>query len=396
MLQAVGVALTAYREVLRTPSVGWLLGTSIVGRLPMAMESLAIVLLVAGPSGAYADAGFVVTALVAGTGLAGPLLGRAVDRWGRRPVLPTCAVCYAALMTVLATLPSDGALLPVVALAAGFFMPPMSASARSLWPVLLTGSARDAVYSVEATFQEVTYVVGPALVAGLSALAGPRAAVGACGVFALVGTVAFTLSPAVGTTPRRDTGTAASRWGIGVPPGMAALLVTVTLLIVALSMTELGVIADAGSHHDRGAAGLLLAVWSLGSGLGGLLSGGRATPERLPTLLLAAAVGIGVLALPLGLWGLGALLFVGGATIAPSLASLYGLAGRTAPEGRAAEAFGWLSTAAVVGGAAGASLGGATVEHLGPGTAYLLAAAAAACAALLAAARARRARRPRR
>ena len=52
--------------VLRVPGVGWLLGTSLLARLPVAMANLAIILRIATATGSYARAGAVTGAAVGG------------------------------------------------------------------------------------------------------------------------------------------------------------------------------------------------------------------------------------------------------------------------------------------------------------------------------------------
>ncbi|MGH9303826.1 MAG: MFS transporter, partial [Acidimicrobiales bacterium] len=79
------MAPAGYREVLRTPGVRFLLGTSLVARLPIAMVNLAIILRVAHGSGSYARAGAVTACYVLGTAVGTPVLGRVADTAGRRP-----------------------------------------------------------------------------------------------------------------------------------------------------------------------------------------------------------------------------------------------------------------------------------------------------------------------
>jgi predicted MFS family arabinose efflux permease len=136
---------------------------------------------------------------------------------------------------------------------------------------------------------------------------------------------------------------------------------------------------------SKGATGPLLAIWGLGSMLGGLLAA-RAAPADAARwiVLLLAALGIGDLALvPVSaLSGLAPLLLVAGAAIAPLLGIAYSVVERVTPGGGQTEAFAWLTTAIGVGIAGGSALAGALVDAGGPGAGFAAAAAAGlvACA----------------
>ena len=96
------------------------------------MTSLAVVLLVS-RHGAYSRAGLVIAVYVTGAGIAGPILGRLVDRASRTTVLPPVAAAEALLLCVLAELsPQDTAALLACALGAGLCTPPVTSSARAL------------------------------------------------------------------------------------------------------------------------------------------------------------------------------------------------------------------------------------------------------------------------
>jgi hypothetical protein len=71
------VSARKYYALLRRPHVAWLLASSLVGRLPAGMMSLALILRVTDSGGSYARAGLVSGAYVAGVAVSGPMLGRA-------------------------------------------------------------------------------------------------------------------------------------------------------------------------------------------------------------------------------------------------------------------------------------------------------------------------------
>ena len=79
--------LDQQRAVLSTPRVRPLVGASLLGRLPIGMAGLGIILLLRADGRSYALAGLVDGAYAVGVGLVQPLLGRAIDRLGPRGVL---------------------------------------------------------------------------------------------------------------------------------------------------------------------------------------------------------------------------------------------------------------------------------------------------------------------
>jgi MFS family permease len=107
--------------VLALPGVRPVLVAAFVGRLPIGMLSLSIVLRVSRETGSYATAGAVAATQALAGGIASPLLGRLIDRIGQTPVLVGCAVgfplCVAALIAVASTVDD---LLPLIAVAVPF------------------------------------------------------------------------------------------------------------------------------------------------------------------------------------------------------------------------------------------------------------------------------------
>src|SRR4051812_15621306 len=170
------MALARYRVALRTPGVARVLSTSLVARLPSGMSSLAIVLVVAQNQG-YGRAG--VAGGVSGlmTCISHPLLARLAVSLGPRAVLLVASVAYAGFLSALAAAPSTsyGAQL-ACCVGAGLTVPPVIAVVRGLWPRLSPPEEVQALYGLEATMQELTYIVGPTLVAVLAATAGASTA----------------------------------------------------------------------------------------------------------------------------------------------------------------------------------------------------------------------------
>lgn len=376
------MVLARYRAVLRTGGVGRLLWTSLLARMPNGMSALAILLLVTRDNG-YARAGLVTGSYVAAAGLSNLVLSRAVDRVGPRPVLISTAAGYAAGLTAMALVPADAYVAELLlGVAAGASSPPVVSVVRGLWPRLLEPDVAQVVYGLEATAQELVFITGPALVALVAGTAGSPAALILTATFAFVGTLAFASSPALRPATRpservRHRLMRKTRLPLYVAVGVA--------LTIALNMTDVGVVAFVSGRHASAGAGVVLALWSVGSMVGGLLFGvrsGRTDDAAVGRSTLAIAVSIAVAAASPGAVGLAVVLFLGGSTVAPGLARLYGRVGAVAPEGASTEAFGWIAVGLLTGSSIGAALGGLVVDAWGPRVDFVLAAVAPALTGL--------------
>lgn len=81
---------------------------------------------------------------------------------------------------------------------------------------------------------------------------------------------------------------------------------------------------------------------------------------------------------------LGAMITLAGATIAPTVASLYSLVDSAAPAGTQTEAFSWLLTASLLGAALGAAAGGVLAQRAGATATFAFVAAAGGVTVLVA------------
>ena len=164
------------------------------------------------------------------------------------------------------------------------------------------------------------------------------------------------------------------------------------LVNLALSATEVALTGYVRQHHALWASGPLLAEVSVGSIVGSLLLGARASAtesaegsRRLPRLLARYALGLATLTAA-GLYPplVAVAAPLAGLSLGPSLATLFGLASSAAPEGGGTEAQSWLSSVMNGGAAAGAALAGATAGRPVLSLAIAAAAAAASSAVSLA------------
>ncbi len=357
-----------YLEILRVPHLGAIVAASLLARLPMGINGLAIVLLLRDETGSFAAAGATAGALSIGTGIAAPFTARVIDRFGSAMLVGLAAVHAAGLGAIVALALNGAPVVPllVAGLVAGVAFPPASSVVRVQYPILLADR--------------------PLLTAVLVAAFEPAAALAVSGCAVVAGSVTLVLA----LPPGSRAGSAEprpSRLGALAAPGIRTLVAAMFPVGIAFGALEVALPAFADAHGRPELAGVLIAIWSLASVLGGLAYGAR--PRRMPlarqhlrvaTLLPLSFAPLALAVSPLTM----ALLVIpAGVFIAPLIATRNELVGSVAPEGSRTEAYTWPLTALVGGIAVGAAVSGALADATSWQVAVLGAAAAAAAGAVV-------------
>ena len=279
------------------------------------------------------------------------------------------AVAYPALIgavVVLAVLDASIVAVGTAAALAGLALPPLSSTVRIVWPRIAPGGLRSSAYALEAALQEVFFVGGPLLAAGLAAVE-PAAAVAAAGIASCVGTSATARLPPVRATPAvpRDRRGPARRSRFS---GVRTVVLYAAAIGVGFGAVELAMPAFAEEYGARELGGIALACFSAGSLVGGLAAGMRPPRSDLRRFVgggVALAAALLGLQLAVSMPTLYVLSFLAGLPIAPTIGALYALIDRSAKAGTAAEAFAWFGTAVSIGIAIGSAAGGALVDERG-------------------------------
>ena len=387
--------MNAYLKVLRHRPLGLLLLASVLARLPQTINGLALVLFIRAETGSYATAGAVAGGLALGMGAGAPFLGRVADRRGPVILLPIAAA-HAVLLIVLVLVGgiAPAAVLVALAVLAGAAFPPTPSVLRARLPTLLEDARQLLVpaYALDAVLVELTFVLGPLLVAVIVTVFAPTVALVVSAVAAIGGTLVF-----LRVLPHADLAERSTTHGgwLGPLRSPAILTLVLTMLPFGTAIGALEVMLPAFSEAEGAPelAGVLLAFWALGSAFGGLAYGARTWHGPVaarhlwltlfyplafvPVLVSSSVLAMALLVLPAGM------------LIAPIFASRNELVGQVAPRGTETEALTWPLTTLLCGIALGAAISGALVDAADWQAAVLAAIAAATVAALLALARRR-------
>jgi predicted MFS family arabinose efflux permease len=387
------IAVSPYARLLQIHEVRQLVVSSVIGRIPVGLSTLALVLFLQRQAASLADAGLAGACFVLGLATMAPFIGRAVDRLGPRRVLLVCVALHPAAMvglTVVALAEIQRGWVFAAALLSGASLPPITVCVRALYPRLVSDAAlQRTAYSLDSAIIETIFILGPALAAGFAAAHAQVGAIWLSAACALGGGLMFINAGPVRAWQPRAAGRTPTAQSPLRDPHLLGVFAAAGLFAFAFGTFEIGVVGFATARGAPAAAGVILALASVGSVLGVLAYGGRswsldAGRQFLVLLVLMACglVGLALLARHSSVLVFAAMVVPAAAPMAPVIAANSVLVLRVAAKERVAEAFTWASTALLGGISAGTAAGGTLVERYSPTVALL----AAATSTLLAAA----------
>ena len=370
-----------YLSLLKTRGVARVMAAQLVARFPNGMLSLAFLLHIQHIAGSYFAAGLVLAATSLGQAIAGPLTSRWMGVWGMRPVLVlTMVVCATAVGTIALAPALPIGLYMAIGFISGLSTPPIQPAVRTIYPKMVNSRQLTPLFSLDASAQEVIWVVGPVITTFLAIQISTVLAILVALVFLIGGGIWFISSPEVGRVriPR-------SKRNLGaVLKKPAVLLATTTgfLLVGACAAVEAGVVSAFGKSGSQ--AGIVLGLFAVGSLIGGLALGHIPIgPWALARRLFAIFVGMSLAAASLNFWWLAVTLFIAGIGIAPALAVMFAIVSSSVRFSETAEAYGWVGTGQLIGAAIGSAIAGFLIDRFNAPGAFWVAAAFAALGFLL-------------
>ncbi|MDO9589747.1 MAG: MFS transporter [Microcella sp.] len=349
--------------LLRTRGVARIIAAQLTARIPSGMISLAFLIHIERIFDSYGAAGLVLAATSVGQAIAGPLTSRWMGRLGMRPVLITTLIICSAGIGAIAFVIMPLWLFMVVGFTVGISTPPIQPAVRTIYPKMVTGKQLTPLFSLDASAQEIIWVMGPFITVVLATQVSSVAAIAVAGIALVGGGIWFIASPEVGKVriPR-------SRRRIGVVlKNRAVLLATASgfLLVGAAASIEVGVVAVFGEGGAE--AGILFGIWAIASLIGGLSMGHLPIgPSALARRFVIVLVGMAMAPFALEFWWLAFALVVGGIGLAPVLAVMFAIVSASVKFSETAEAYGWLGTGQLIGAALGSAIAGFLIDDLGP------------------------------
>ena len=365
---------SGYVELIRLPSARRLIYALSSATISYGMVQLTLLLVVHKATGSYPISGVAVGAFAVCAGLSAPPRGRLVDRKGAHPWLPVMSVLYTVALVALDIAASlTSVAWPLIALcgAVGAVMPPLFASARSVWPQAVPPDLVRRGYAVTSLLGDIGWVAGPALASALF--------LGPWWIAPLVSAVTCLIAATL-STPKRDPTRAAMRPEpmprLRESRGLLALLLVGVAFGTGTGIVQVATPTIAGHTGHGSLGGPLLALFALGSVTGAVWFGSRDSEGSSFARFLQTSVILGVLIVPVCLTSslpvLAVTLFVAGIAFGPATVSIFEALDHLAPRA-GTEALTWMTTAEGCGAAGGASLAGYLVVHVGGWSAFTIA-----------------------
>jgi len=359
-----------YDGVVRRPGAIAFFTTAAVARLGVAMTGLGLLFSVQHVTGSFAVAGAATGGFAVAEAVAGPQAARLIDRWGQTRVVPVVAVVHViALATAIVTVGRTPFALTLVAVvAAGAAMPQPGALSAARWSALIPEPAALRVaFSLEATINDIVFLIGPILVTLISTLVAPWAgsAVAAILLAAGCGMLSLQRRTAPALVRSNEAAVRGSQGSVRSPAFFAVLGVNVGL---GCFFGSVGLLVTAATTAEglRPLTGLILSLSSAASIVAGLVYGSLRSAPR-PQLVQLVAMGMVTLGVLVAVWspsvlGLTIMQFVGGCAIAPLLASSSQIIRASVAAPARTQGFTWINSASAAGIAAGAALIGGAIE----------------------------------
>jgi len=354
-----------------------------LGRIPIGMLSIGLLLLITTNGGTYTEGGIIVGLFAVTQALCSPMLLRWVDRAGQRQTLPWLVAGESlGLFVIMYIVTVSAAAFPLVcALAAitGAVSPHVGSLVRARWSVALHTNRQhlSTAFSLESALDQLIFVLGPLMVVSLTVTVNAVAALCTLILFLLAGSL-WLATQTDTQPPPTGTPTAHQQKNALWNTSFLLLLLIAAAVGLVVSSLEFTVIAVNSTWGTDSQAGVILAVFAGASFIAGLLVGAATFPAAHPqrfliitTLMLAV-----ISSLPAMFTTSTLTLFIfavlTGFTVAPVLIVTTTLVERYAPPSRLTEALGLTISGIALGFAVGGTAAGTVIDHVSPPAGFLV------------------------
>lgn len=394
---------SGYLTLFRTPGGLRFSIPGLIARMPISMDSLALIFIVVAVSDSYAIAGALSATASVVIAFATPHWSRVADRIGQSAmlvrVIPVKVIAFC-MFTVLVLNETPVWTWFVAIIITEAFSVNTGGLVRRRWLHVLSPdkstTAEDeqdrhlvnTAYSFEALMDEVVFILGPIIVTACATTIAPAAGIISGIIFLAVGVPLFVIQkdtepPA---NPKRE-----------VDPHPAvirnkrvqAVVLPTTLLGGFFGSIAIVTVAFAEARDQAALSGVLLAIWAAGSAVAAIMNGVIKWRLTSATRFLIFLLALTILSIPMlyvhSITWLAVALFFNGFAIAPLVINAYGVAEGAVPPEQITETLTWVVAGMPMGGALASALSGQIIDRFGADIAYWvpLGFMIAACAAIL-------------
>jgi len=392
---------SAYTTLFRTPGAMKFSISALIGRMPISMDSLALIFIVVAVSDSYALAGALSAVASIVISIANPFWSRLADRIGQRKMLMRVVPLKILGLSLFIALVMNGA--PVWTWFVSIILAELASIntgglVRRRWLHVLSPDKSttdedeadkhvvNTAYSYEALMDEVVFIVGPITATACATSIAPAAGLIAGMILMSIGLPLFAMQRATEPPPSPVRVKDPHPPVIGIPIVQAIALATTFTggFFGAISITVVGFTESQG---QKSYSGLLLGLWASGSAVMAIINGLIKWKTSYTGRFLIFLSSLTLLSIPFvfvdSILGLAVALFFNGFAIAPLIVNAYGIVQEAVPSEQITESFTWVVAGMPLGGAISSALGGWVIDTYGAQSA-LWVPLGFMCAALLA------------
>ena len=372
---------------MRKPHALSTVGFGALGRIPMAMNTVAIVFLVSDVRDSFALAGLTSAFYTMSGAILSPRIGKLADQFGTRSVLlPVTAINAVATLGLLYFVDHSTIGLLLLASVCGATFPNFGSYTRTRWSRSIEDQKElGSALSLESVFDETAFVLGPAFAGFLLSLYGSHSPLFAGIVFLVIGGVglALTSTDHGGFERVHDDHTR----GILAIPYVKSLLLSLIALGLLFGSNFVVIIAVAKEAGRVSEGGLWVGLYPIGSTISGLIYGFihwkiSSSIRYTVSLAVMTVCTSGILFFQdldtIVFW-----IIISGVAIGPALISANAYMKELVPLSRLNEAFAFVSAALSIGVTIGSTSAGLIVEKFDGWTGFYFMTAATALATLI-------------
>jgi len=352
-----------YLELFKKPGVSSVVWSQLLARFAMGMQTITFAIHLQRTFDNYTVPGLAIAASTVGGAVAAPILGQWMAKIGIRPVVYVSTIIVPIFMLGVGYFPVSEQLVVFMCLGIGLSTPPIQPAARAVYPTLVeTEEDRNSLYNIDAILQEIIWILGPVLATLLIAVSNTLVPITLMAVIQLVGGLWFVSLKRVHGAPIPRS---SRRLGAVLKSRIVVVMIVVNMLFVgSFAGLEIGVVATVGS----GQAGVVIAMLSLGSVIGGLALGHRFKNSNALTLQLLIVL-VGDLLIFFNaknaIW-IGICLFIAGIGVALAFGTIGAIIGKAVRLDDTTEVYGWIGAGQNIGYGMGAAMAGFVIDHYSP------------------------------
>jgi MFS family permease len=354
-----------------------------IGRMPIAMDSLAIIFIVVAATDSYALAGALTAVGSIVVGAAEVFWSRQADRRGQAKILLMAVPTRVVSFLIFILLVSKDA--PIWTWFVSLIVAESTAISaggmvRRRWLHILKndsdssdGHLVNTAYSWEAMVDEIVFILGPVVATTCAVQISPSAGILAGLVFLVIGLPSLAAMKST-EPPAEPANTEEPHPAVLRNRIVQSIVIPCAFLGGFFGAIGITVVGFAEEKNAASSTGWLLAIWAVGSAVAALINGvirfKSAHATRFLIYLVVLTIGTVPLLFVDSIALLAFALFINGFFIAPLIVNAYGTVESAVPAGQITEALTWVIAGMPLGAAVASALSGIIIDNSGAQMAF--------------------------